>query len=223
MAGKFHPVTSADTTFHPLHLLFYRFFRVLFRFYFRCFGGVEVLGWERVPQRGSLLLAATHKSLADPWLMLVASRRPFRSMAARELFSIWWLGWFLRGMAAFPVTRGSQDPKAISEARRWLDHGAVMLVFPEGRCSPDEELLTLQPGVALLAVRTRTPVVPVAVRGSRELLPLEARWPRRQVVEVEFGHPISPPTIAEAGGVRQAVEGLRQRLQAELQGLSVRR
>jgi len=210
-------VTYGNTTFHPPHWLFYRFFRVLFRLYFQCFGGVRVVGWERVPQQGPLLLAATHKSLADPWLMLVASRRPFRSLAARDLFSIWWLGWFLKGMAAFPVTRGTQDAKAISEARRWLEQGAVVLVFPEGRCSPGEELLPIQPGVALLAVRSRVPVVPVVLRGDRQLLPLDARWPRRQVVEVEFGLPLLPPAIPTAGAVRQTVESFREQLQNELQ------
>ncbi|CAN0434913.1 unnamed protein product, partial [Phaeothamnion confervicola] len=61
----------------------------LFKLYFNYFGGVEVVGWERVPKSGPLLLASTHSSLADPWLMLVACKRPFRSLAARELFSIW--------------------------------------------------------------------------------------------------------------------------------------
>lgn len=206
-----------NTTYSFPNYLFYGLGKLLFRAYFACFGGVEVIGWERVPSKGPLLLAATHSSLADPWLMLVASRRPFRSMAARELFSIWWLAWFLKLMGAFPVTRGVQDTSALAQTRRRLGEGGVILIFPEGRCSPGPEGLPLLPGVALMSLRTGVPVVPVGIRGNRELLPLGARWPRRAHVQVEFGWPIEPPQNLTP--VRLAVSRHLESISKEIQTL----
>ena len=208
-------MSRSSGTFTRSHRAFFEFFRRLFCLGFAALGGVEVVGAERVPAFGSVILCPNHRSLADPWLMLAACPRPYRSMAARELFQIPGLKWFLLGMAAFPVTRGELDVGAIREARRYLDGGDVVQIFPEGRCSTTGEQLPTLGGAAMLAVGSQSIIVPVAIRNSHKLLPIGAFLPRRQRVTIEFGEPLIP--TARRG--RQAVEELRILLDQRLRTL----
>ncbi len=189
----------------------------MFYLLFSALGGVRVKGAHHVPKTGALIFSPNHKSLLDPWLLLVASPRAYKSLAAAELFKVWWLGWFLRAMGAFPVERGSHDPNAIANCRKWLHQGSALLVFPEGRCSPDDKLLELQPGAALLAIRDQVPIVPVLIRHSSQMLPLKTFIPRYQKhgIEIEFRPPLLPPPKS-GGNFRADIQGLTSSLASAL-------
>lgn len=189
----------------------------MFYLLFSALGGIHVRGAHHVPTTGALIFSPNHKSLLDPWLLLVASPRAYKSLAAAELFKIWWLGWFLRAMGAFPVERGVHDPAAIATCRKWLSQGSALLVFPEGRCSPDDKLLDLQPGAALLAIRDQVPIVPVVIRRSSRMLPLRTFLPRylKQGVEIEFLAPLHPP-LRSGGSFRADIQRITSQLATAL-------
>ena len=94
--------------------------------------GVEVVGLERVPAGGPLILAANHVHLLDPPLVAAVVSRRVHPMAKRELFEIPLIGWFCHAYGAFPVRRFSADMGALRVARNFLRNDEVVLMFPEG-------------------------------------------------------------------------------------------
>lgn len=183
-----------------------------FRGLFWTLGRLQVRGLENLPCRGPVILAPNHESLADPWIMCAASPNPLRSLAAEDLYAVRGLDAFLYAMGAHPLKRGEPDPGALQWARQVLSEGATLMIFPEGRCSPDGHPLPWLPGVALLALRNQVPVVPVVIRGSRQVLPLGTFRPRRGLLQVEFLAPVYPPGEGE-GSVKIRVRSFLEQLQ----------
>jgi 1-acyl-sn-glycerol-3-phosphate acyltransferase len=115
--------------------------------------------------------------------------------------------------------RGLRDLEAVLEDRRPL------ILFPEGRRSPDGQLVEFKPGAAMLAVRTGAPIVPVHIRGAFQALPRKGKLPRPADFRVRFGAPIdSRPyrkLIAEGRlSKREAYDLLTERLKAAISTLS---
>ncbi|MBU4240530.1 MAG: 1-acyl-sn-glycerol-3-phosphate acyltransferase [Actinobacteria bacterium] len=130
---------------------------------------LEVEGRENVPGRGPVILASNHSSLLDPPVVGVGCPRRVHFMAKEELFSSRPLGALLGSLGGFPVARGTADRGALRTARRLLDGGEVLGIFPEGKRGRGS-LGEGEAGTAWLSVVTGSPVVPVAVIGTAGVL-----------------------------------------------------
>jgi 1-acyl-sn-glycerol-3-phosphate acyltransferase len=158
----------------------------LFRLGFRLTGN----GVERVPRRGSLLLAANHQSVLDPPLIGAVLPRELDFMAKAELFRVPLFGGLIRRLHAHPVDRTGSDAGALRLALRLLAEGRALLVFPEGTRGTGGRLGPARPGAGMLAALSGAPVLPVYVRGSDRALPRGAVVPRPARVTVTFGQPM---------------------------------
>ena len=119
-------------------------FKILFRF--------QVIGKEKVPQTGKLLVCANHSTMADP--IFLGSAIPGRQMkfvAKAELFKNKIIGNFLSSLGAFPISRGTGGAEGIQTAMRYLEEGRAVCMFPEGTRSKTGELLQPKNGAAMLA------------------------------------------------------------------------
>jgi 1-acyl-sn-glycerol-3-phosphate acyltransferase len=146
----------------------YKIVRAVLDFIFFVIFRLHVEGRENVPQTGAIIVAPNHKSDWDPPLIGVAfNTRIIHYMAKEELFKNPFLGWLIRQFGTFPVKRGTVDRTAIRQALRELKAGNPLGIFPEGTRIRREGLGRFQSGMASLALMTGTPVVPVAVIGSR--------------------------------------------------------
>ncbi len=135
-----------------------------------------------VPNSGPVVLCSNHISWWDPVLVAGATRRPIHFMGKIELFRYPVLGWILNHIHAFPVARGKPDLSAIRDSIAVLKDGEVLGIFPEGTRQRGKEALgEMHPGAALVALRTGSPVVPVAIRG---------KYAFRGTVTVLFGEPM---------------------------------
>ncbi len=179
-------------------------------------GGYRVEGARNIPRSGAALVACNHVSLADPVAMLGASPRALHYMAARELHEIPLLGSLIRFLQAFPVRRGQHDPEALSRCRSLLRAGEAVVIFPEGRCSPDGRLGPLLPGVAALALREGCPIVPAVVSGTEGMLPLGARRLHCYPKLMRFGPPLELGRLARGIPVRQQVDSAMHSLRQAL-------
>jgi 1-acyl-sn-glycerol-3-phosphate acyltransferase len=164
----------------------------LVRLWGRFFLHWRVEGAGQLPPTGPVLLAINHSSAIDPLLAGVAMQRKVRFMAKEELFRSPLGGWFLRQLGAFPVRRGEGDRQALKQALAVLEQGGVVGIFPEGTRSPDGRLQQAQTGIAFLARRGRAVVVPVAIAGTRNILPKGAWLPRCARVRILVGEPLRP-------------------------------
>ena len=152
----------------------------------------KVTGRKNVPPFGPAILAPNHIADCDPLFVGLSLHRPLWFMAKRELFEIPVLGPFMRFAQAFPVERGEPDRAALKRAEELLRAGQIVVVFPEGRLSQSGELQPLLPGVALLALRTKVPVIPVGIAGTNLLLPYGETIPRPTMapLRLHFGKPL---------------------------------
>ncbi len=149
---------------------------------------LRVEGAAHLPARGPYILVANHASWYDPPAIEFGLGERIRFMAKRELFAVPVLGFVLLAIGNFPVRRGESDRRALDAALRVLAAGQPLGYFPEGTRSRDGTLHRAKPGVAFLARRSRAPLVPVGVSGTREL---RVRVPPRTDVLVRVGAPFT--------------------------------
>lgn len=165
--------------------MLYRFLRFLARLLF-IFCHWKVQGRENLPREGPVIVAANHISNWDPIAVASALSRPVHFMAKEELFEHQVLSRLLTAINAFPVKRGSPDRKAIRNALSVLAQGEVLGIFPEGSRSKTGELAKPYPGIAMLALKARVPVIPVACIGTDRFLP----WGWRKPFIIRIGKPL---------------------------------
>lgn len=153
---------------------------------------VRVEGLERIDPRAPYVIASNHLSYMDTPVVLGWIPLQFRFLAKRGLFRIPFLGHHLRRAGHIPVPREDARAavKTLNDAGRIVrERGISILVFPEGGRSP-AELGPFKEGAAYLAIRAGVPIVPVALVGTRPVLPMGSVHVRPGRVAVRIGKPI---------------------------------
>ena len=147
-------------------------------------------GLERIPASGPLIVAGNHLSYLDPFahafFVIRGGRRP-RFLAKQELFDAAVVGTALRGAGQIPVRRGTGDQSPLDDARRALEVGEVVVIYPEGTTAtsaPDHSPGRGRTGVVRLARMTGVPVLPVATWGGQYV------WRKSGRQSLRFGRPI---------------------------------
>jgi 1-acyl-sn-glycerol-3-phosphate acyltransferase len=150
------------------------------------------------------VLVSNHASYLDGVILVAALPRPFAFVAKRELHGQFIARHFLQRLGALFVER-SDLQRSVADAGRLAEavqQGRSLAVFPEGTFVTRPGLLPFHLGAFLAAARAGVPVVPVAIRGDRDLLPDGSWWPRRGSLQVDVCAPIQ----ATAGSPLDAPE-----------------
>jgi 1-acyl-sn-glycerol-3-phosphate acyltransferase len=168
-----------------------------------------VSGRERVPRTGPVLFASNHLSFIDSVVITLIAPRDVRFLAKAEYFTGSGAKGFVSkaffdSIGAIPVDRESNTAAqdSLQRGRDVLETGGAFAIYPEGTRSRDGRLYKGRTGVAWLALTTGCPIVPVALTGTQELLPVDARVPRIRPVTVRFGEPIIPEPYGDAASAR---------------------
>ncbi len=173
------------------YLLWWIFLTAFCRIAFR----LKITGREHEPRHGPVIAALNHTSAIDPILAGVALKRRAAYMGKAEVFTVPILSAWVRSLGAFPVRRGEPDRKALRHASNVLEEGRVLVMFPEGTRSPDGRLQTAEPGSALLALRTGSPILPIALIGAHRVLPKGSRRLTFVPVQIRIGPALTVPRI----------------------------
>jgi 1-acyl-sn-glycerol-3-phosphate acyltransferase len=154
---------------------------------------LHVTGAEALPATGPVIVAANHHNYLDGVVLAVAVARPIAFLVMPRVWNASPLHPpFHRRIGSIPVNLERPDPGAIKRVLRLLEDGGVVGIFPEGPFSREGRLVGGQPGVALLALRSGAPVVPVAIDGTFEALRGRPwRVPRRHPLRVRLGAPMT--------------------------------
>ncbi len=150
----------------------------------------DVRGRENVPRKGALIVASNHLSNGDPPILTVAVPRQIAWMAKAEWFKTPVIGPLFRMAGMIPVRRFEADLQALRRAQHVLRDGGVLAMFPEGTRGGDKGLRAGELGTALIALRTGTPVLPIAIWGT-EHVKLPRDLFRRTRAHVRFGKPFT--------------------------------
>jgi 1-acyl-sn-glycerol-3-phosphate acyltransferase len=160
-------------------------------------GRPRVTGLEHIPASGPAIIASNHLSVIDSMYLPLMISRPLVFPAKAEYFSargplgrLW--AAYLRSTNQLEINRGdSRSAQATLEAAaEILRAGELFGFYPEGTRSPDGRLYRGRAGVGWLALNTGAPVIPVAMLGTRKMLPPGAPLPRPTKIEVRIGKPL---------------------------------
>jgi 1-acyl-sn-glycerol-3-phosphate acyltransferase len=177
------------------------FFKTLFR--------LRVHGVENVPRVGGALVASTHRSNFDAFLLGLPLRgRYLRFMAKAELYR-GPLGWVLRGAGAFRVDRGTGDAVAVQRAIDLARSGELVAIYPEGTRNRGGTRTKIHSGAARIALEAGVPMIPVAVVGTDAVRLFPPRLPR---FEAAFGPAIDVSDLGDLE-LRWAARRLSERWQ----------
>ncbi|MDH4067887.1 MAG: 1-acyl-sn-glycerol-3-phosphate acyltransferase [Dehalococcoidia bacterium] len=173
--------------------IFFATFRPLVKI---CFSW-KVEGRENVPLTGPLILVANHVHVVDPILLVFAFPRWITFVAKGELFHSLFLRLWLRWAGSLPLQRDGkvrEKQRILAGARKALEEGLILGMFPEGARSHDGKLRKGKPGSAVIASKTDVPLLPVGIAGTDKVHGISWLWKRPRIV-VKIGKPFKlPPT-----------------------------
>jgi 1-acyl-sn-glycerol-3-phosphate acyltransferase len=142
---------------------------------------LTVMGREHFCTHGPVVYACNHTSYMDTPVLFSTIPGQFRILAKKELWKLPFIGWYLHRSGQIPVdvTSSRAALSSLSGGVRALRDGMSVFVFPEGGRTSDGALQRFENGAAYLAIRAQVPVIPIALSGIRDLLPMHTRhyWP----------------------------------------------
>lgn len=168
---------------------------------------IRVLGSERVPRHGALILAANHQSVLDPWLVGLTQLRRAAYLARESLFRLPVLGWLLRRYDSVPVVRETTAARqSLDICIKVLQRRRALVLFPEGTRSLDGRLQALKRGISLIVRKSGAPVQPLLIQGAFRLWPRTQRLPWFGQVKIFFGNAIEPDREESSDALMERLE-----------------
>ncbi|HXX47383.1 MAG TPA: lysophospholipid acyltransferase family protein, partial [Myxococcota bacterium] len=170
---------------------------------------VSVEGREHIRPGVPYVMVSNHQSLVDI-LVLFRLFRHFKWVSKVENFRVPLIGWNMRLNRYIPLVRGNRDSvvRMMRECEVALAGGSSVMIFPEGTRSLDGRMRAFKTGAFELALRTRAPILPIALDGTARALP-------KRGYLLQGHHPILVrvlPEIAPDSYVGETVESLCERV-----------
>ena len=145
----------------------YQLCRIILTPVFRLFYHPQMLGTEKIPEKGKIILAGNHKHALDPILVDICTKRTVHALAKSELFK-GFFGPFFKAIGAISVDLdASKNPEAYEKAREVLRNEGVINISPEAaRNYTDQLLLPFRSGAVRLAMETGSRIIPYCIKGD---------------------------------------------------------
>lgn len=150
-------------------MVFYRCTQFIGNILVRILFRVKVIGKDNIPKNGRIIVCANHESLLDPVIIGILFPRPIHFMAKKELFKNKFLNIIITALGAFPVNRKSADLSAIRTSIDILRKEKVLGIFPEGKRIIEENIENAKPGIALITIKAKSPIVPVLIQSKYKI------------------------------------------------------
>ena len=177
---------------------------------------LKVVGAENLLGHTAAVYASNHTSYMDVPVIFAALPFQFRILAWKALWPNPFIGWYLNRSGQLPID--TRNPRAsissMGAAAKVLRSGMPLFLFPEGRRTLDGKLQPLLPGAAYLAIRAQVPLLPMALSGVYDLLPIHTHHLYPGELTVSIG-----PPIETAGMSMHQVDELTARLRAAIDAL----
>jgi 1-acyl-sn-glycerol-3-phosphate acyltransferase len=183
------------------------------------FSPVTVTGLDKIDTSKPHVYAVNHASALDIPVLYANLPFQFRIAFKKELLSYPVVGWQLKrsGQVCIDQQNPSHSVSSIRAALKGLKAGLPLVIFPEGGRTSDGEIKPFLSGAFFLAIKAQVDVVPVALVGTYELLPMNTYHIKSRPLEMRVGEPISTVGLkghdlqALSARVQKAVEDLYYR------------
>lgn len=154
---------------------------------------VRVIGAENFQKAPVAIYAVNHLSYMDTPVVLNKLPFQFRILARHDLFKIPFIGWYLQRSGQIPVDSTSlrSTHSSLNQGVKALQAGMPLVIFPEGGRSVDGRLQPFLSGPAFMAIRAQVPIVPMALVGTHELMPMHTYHLQPRPLLLIVGEPIS--------------------------------
>lgn len=177
---------------------------------------VQMTGTEHIPSEGGALLAVNHLSFVDYVLAgypAVQRGRLTRFIAKKEVFDHPVGGPVMRSFHHIAIDRSSGQ-EGMAEARRYLDAGEVVGIFPEGTISRSFQLQPLKTGAARIAADAGVPLVPIVLWGTQRFLTKgkPRDFGRHKTVSIEVGAPLHPTAADNPNEVTRELQARMEQM-----------
>jgi 1-acyl-sn-glycerol-3-phosphate acyltransferase len=215
MAG----VTADEREYGNLYPIARAVLTPIFRFCWR----LHVRGLQHVPEKGGAIFCPNHTSVIDSFFLPLALPRKITFVGKAEYMDDWKTKYIFPAIGMIPIDRGggSAAERALNTAARVLQKGEFFGIYPEGTRARDGRLHRGHTGPARLAIRTGVPIIPVGIRGTRDVQPPEATMPKPfRSVEVCFGEPVDPARYAGRADDRMVLRQIIDEVMYEIQAMT---
>jgi 1-acyl-sn-glycerol-3-phosphate acyltransferase len=177
---------------------------------------VTVVGLDKIDTTKAHVYAVNHGSALDIPVLYVNLPFPFRILHKKELLSYPIIGSHLRrsGQICIDQQNPGNSVGSVRRALKSLKKDVPLVIFPEGGRTPDGEIKPFMPGTFFLAIKAQVDVVPIALIGTFELLPMNTYHIKSRPLEMRVGEPI--PT---KGLTMSDMDALSARVQAAIEKL----
>ena len=183
---------------------------------------LQIRGAENLRKSPVAVYASNHTSYMDTPVIFASLPFQFRILAKKELWPIAFIGWYLDRSGQIPID--TRNPHAtlssLGAGVKALRAGMPLFVFPEGGRTPNGELQNFLSGAAYLAIRAQVPLVPIALSGVYDLLPIHARHLYSGKLTLMAGEPIETTgmTIRQTDELTERVRSAILELSGQAEG-----
>ena len=178
---------------------------------------IHVTGLDVLHNHPVAVYACNHLSYMDTPAIFAALPFPFRILARSDLWKLPFIGWHLNrsGQISVNVENPRASIASLTNGVRALKSGMPLFVFPEGGRSRDGKLGEFMSGPSYMAIRAGVPLIPMALVGTYELLPIHTRHFSPRPLELRIGAPIPTTGLTTrqsdtlTAQLRQTIEALQ--------------
>ncbi len=184
---------------------------------------LQIEGLENVPAEGPALITPNHVAFIDS--VFVSTIMPRRTLAVgkADYMDSWKTRYILPATGMIPIDRagGSASQAALDAAAESLNRGDLFLIYPEGTRTRTGYLHKGRTGAARLALRTGAPIIPVGVRGTDKIQPIDTVKPVTGVpCEIRIGKPIDVSRYRDRQDDRRVLRQITDEVMFEVAELS---
>jgi 1-acyl-sn-glycerol-3-phosphate acyltransferase len=190
---------------------------------FRFLWKVTTEGMEHVPSHGGAVIAPNHISVLDSFFVPLVLPRRITYVGKAEYLDDWKTKWLFPAMGMIPIDRAGGDASraALDAAAGCLEAGELFGIYPEGTRARDGLLHKGHTGIARLALRTNSPIVPVGIIGTDAVQPPDAKLPHPfRRVHIRFGRPIQVERYLDRADDRLVLRQITDEVMYEIRNLS---
>jgi len=206
--------------------MLYTISRFIGYYLYRPFFVKEIKGMENIPKEGCII-ASNHVSYLDPPILGFAVSQKLNKkvhyLAKIELFRHFFSRAVHKSLEAIPIDREKKDKSWIKTAKKYIRNGHIVGIFPEGGRSGTGKLQKGKTGAVRLALATKAPIVPVGIKGTYDLWPINKKFPKlKKIVRISIGKPVYYSRYYKKRITKSLLRRLTDDLMSEIDKLTVK-